>query len=136
MSMSPETVEQLARELHEAGREAVERGATVAHANLGEPARRFLEWPEISEEAREGRRIQARWLLENSVFLRDTPISVVTMQGHKVVIERGQASTWGCFALDLPIAFSGDSREEVVRLMEEAIPLFNDPAPTATITAP
>lgn len=57
------SVESLARELHEAGRAAVEMGATVAAGNFGEKARKFLEWDEITEEAREGRMIQARYLL-------------------------------------------------------------------------
>lgn len=51
--------ERLARELHEAGREAVERGAVVNRV----PGQPFLGWDEISEAAREGRRIQARYLL-------------------------------------------------------------------------
>lgn len=58
MSTISVTVESLARELHEAGREAVERGLVVN--NLGKP---FLGWDEITEEAREGRRVQARYLL-------------------------------------------------------------------------
>ena len=52
-------VESLAKELHEAGRKAVEAGATV-----NPTGGRFLEWDEITELAREGRRIQARHLLE------------------------------------------------------------------------
>ena len=56
------TVEFFAKELHEAGRAAVVSGATVG-SSLGEPSKRFLEWDEISEKAREGRRIQARYLL-------------------------------------------------------------------------
>lgn len=58
-------VESLAKELHEAGREAVEKGNTVAADKFGEPSRKFLEWDEISESAREGRRIQARYLLKH-----------------------------------------------------------------------
>lgn len=61
MTMDTET---LAKELHEAGRAAVEAGATVAADKFGEKTRKFLEWDEISESAREGRRIQARYLLE------------------------------------------------------------------------
>ena len=49
----------LAKELHEAGREAVEKGTTVNPAGD-----KFLEWDEITEEAREGRRIQAKYLLD------------------------------------------------------------------------
>lgn len=56
-------VEELAMELHEAGREAVEQNKTVV-ASLGlKTPSRFLEWDEIKEAAREGRRIQARYLL-------------------------------------------------------------------------
>ena len=53
------SVEALAIELHEAGRKAVEEGLTV------NPTGKFLEWNEITEQAREGRRVQARYLLEN-----------------------------------------------------------------------
>jgi hypothetical protein len=57
-------IEMLAKELHEAGRAAVEAGNTVAADKFGEQTRKFMEWDEISESAREGRRIQARYLLE------------------------------------------------------------------------
>jgi hypothetical protein len=57
-------IETLAKELHEAGREAVEKGATVAAEKFGEKTRVFLPWDEITEQAREGRRIQARYLLK------------------------------------------------------------------------
>lgn len=72
-------VEVLARLLHEAGREAVEMGATVAADHLGESAREFLEWDEISENAREGRRIQARVLLKIlDISKKDTDWVVAT----------------------------------------------------------
>ncbi|WP_188055609.1 hypothetical protein [Oryzomonas rubra] len=57
--------EELAKALHEAGRAAVEQGATVAAEKFGEKTRKFLEWDEITEPAREGRRIQAAWLQEH-----------------------------------------------------------------------
>jgi len=57
------SIEELAKVLHEAGRIAVERGNTVAHDKFGEVSTKFLEWNEITENAREGRRIQARYLL-------------------------------------------------------------------------
>lgn len=60
-------VEVLAILLHEAGGEAVEKGATVAAENLGAAARKFLEWSEISETAKEGRRIQARFLIARGI---------------------------------------------------------------------
>lgn len=56
-------VEALAKELHEAGRAAVEQGQTVAAEKFGDPSRKFLEWDEITETARAGRRIQAAYLL-------------------------------------------------------------------------
>ena len=58
-------VETLARELHESGREAVESGQTVAAQKFGDESRRFLEWHEISEQAHEGRRVQARYLIKH-----------------------------------------------------------------------
>jgi hypothetical protein len=52
--------EELAKTLHEAGREAVEAGLVVNKV----PGQPFLEWDQLSEQAREGRRVQARYLLE------------------------------------------------------------------------
>lgn len=63
-------VEALARELHEAGREAVEKGATVAADKFGEKTRTFLSWDELTENAREGRRIQAKYLLNRFEITR------------------------------------------------------------------
>jgi len=63
-------IEELAKELHEAGREAVERKKTVV-ASLGlETPIKFLEWDEIHEDAKEGRRIQARYLLNKFVIIK------------------------------------------------------------------
>lgn len=59
-------VEALAHDVHEAGRAAVEQGATLAQQVevAGQTyTRRFVEWAELPEHAREGRRIQARYLL-------------------------------------------------------------------------
>jgi len=53
------TVEELAMNLHEAAREAVNKQKLLKKFE-GE---RFFEWNEISEDAREGRRIIARYLL-------------------------------------------------------------------------
>jgi hypothetical protein len=66
-------VESLALSLHKAGRAAVEAGATVAAEKFGEQTRKFLEWAEITEPAREGRRIQARWLLERYRITKSLP---------------------------------------------------------------
>ena len=57
------TIEQLAKELHEAGRIAVEKGATVAAEKFGEKTRTFIEWDDLSEVAKDGRRIQAQYLI-------------------------------------------------------------------------
>jgi len=77
------TVEDLAMELHEAGREAVEKGATVAHDHHGERTKSFLGWDEISENAREGRRIQARYLLSKYLIFQkeDDPPAICPMCG-------------------------------------------------------
>jgi hypothetical protein len=69
MSFQLNAVETLARELHEAGRAAVESGKTVAAEKFGDQSRRFLSWHEITEPAREGRRIQARYLLGRFVIM-------------------------------------------------------------------
>jgi len=55
--------EQLAKILHEAGRKAVLANKVVKKdgAPLGQI--KFLEWNEITEDAREGRRIQADYIL-------------------------------------------------------------------------
>lgn len=59
------TVEQLAMDLHEAGRAAVEAGNTVAAEKFGEQAKTFVDWWDITETAKQGRRIQAAWLLDH-----------------------------------------------------------------------
>lgn len=51
---------ELAKILHESGRRAVEQHKVVN--DLGKP---FLSWSEISEEAREGRRMMAQFLLSH-----------------------------------------------------------------------
>jgi hypothetical protein len=58
-------VETLAKALHEAGREAVEKGKVVNKVH-GQP---FMGWDEITEDAREGRRIMARYLLARFAVL-------------------------------------------------------------------
>ena len=61
---SPTDIEDLAKELHEAGRAAVEQGNTVAAEKFGEQTRKFIEWEELTEPAKDGRRIQAVYLLQ------------------------------------------------------------------------
>lgn len=57
-------IEFFAQELHEAGRAAVVSGATVAAEKFGEQTRTFIEWEDLTEQARNGRRIQAEYLLQ------------------------------------------------------------------------
>jgi hypothetical protein len=57
------SLEELAQELHEAGREAVLTGKTVAAEKSGETLKTFIEWDDCSEKVKEGRRIQAKYLL-------------------------------------------------------------------------
>ncbi len=68
LEMNDKDIDFLAKQLHEAGREAVEKGNTVAADHHGEKTRKFLDWDDITENAREGRRIQARFLIRAFVI--------------------------------------------------------------------
>jgi len=60
-------VEELAKALHESGREAVEK-RLVYRSDL--PVKPFCEWADLPEDAREGRRLMAGFLLNHSkVFI-------------------------------------------------------------------
>jgi len=63
----------LAKDLHEAGRAAVL--ANKVHKKDGAPVGQiiFKEWHEIDADAKEGRRIQAEWLLEQYHMERKSP---------------------------------------------------------------
>ena len=61
--MNVETLSQL---LHEAGREAVEKKAVVNPNTFS----KFLEWEELEDHMREGRRIQARFLLKACIITK------------------------------------------------------------------
>lgn len=63
-------IEEFAKALHEAGRAAVEAGNTVAAEKFGEKTRTFIEWDDLAEPAREGRRIQARWFQSRYVVMK------------------------------------------------------------------
>jgi len=54
-------VELLARVLHESGREAVAR-RLIYRNDL--PVRPFAEWDDLHEDAKDGRRLMARFLLD------------------------------------------------------------------------
>lgn len=54
----------LGRWIHESARKAVEQGNTVAADKHGEKAFRFVEWDDLSESAKEGKRMQADFLFE------------------------------------------------------------------------
>lgn len=60
----PVDAETLALELHESGRTAVESGQTVAAEKLGDTAREFIGWDDLTDNAKNGRRLQANALLE------------------------------------------------------------------------
>lgn len=59
--LKTETVEALAKLLHESGRAAVEK-RLVYRNDL--PVKPFCEWPDLTFEAREGRRLMARFMLD------------------------------------------------------------------------
>lgn len=73
-------VEALAKLLHEAGREAVL--ANKVHKPDGAPVGQivFKEWHEISEDAREGRRMQARYLLARLTMLGPGDTVTITVK--------------------------------------------------------
>ncbi len=54
-------VEKLARILHESGRKAVEQRKLYRN-DL--PVKPFCEWEDLPEEAKEGRRLMARYLMD------------------------------------------------------------------------
>lgn len=56
-------VETLAKVFHEAGREAVLKNKVLKPDGAPVGEIKFKEWDEISEDAKEGRRIQVRYLL-------------------------------------------------------------------------
>lgn len=58
--------EELAKILHESGREAVALGAMV-NPNTHP---KFLEWDELEEYMKEGRRIQAKYLLNRFYIVK------------------------------------------------------------------
>lgn len=68
-------IEELAKELHEAGRAAVEQGNTVAAEKFGEQTRKFIEWDELTEPAKDGRRIQAVYLLQKYYIKEKQPVA-------------------------------------------------------------
>jgi hypothetical protein len=53
----------LARDLHETARQAVLEGKTVAHTVGNEKTFTFIEWDDLAEPAKEGRRMQADQLI-------------------------------------------------------------------------
>ena len=53
--------EQLAIRIHEAQREPVAKGKTLTRA-LGNEPYPFIEWDDLPEQAKEGRRMQAEYL--------------------------------------------------------------------------
>jgi hypothetical protein len=67
--------EDFAKALHESGREAVMTNKVLKKdgAPLGQI--KFKEWDELPEEAKEGRRIQAQWILDHFNVIQKKPIS-------------------------------------------------------------
>ena len=62
-----ELVERFAMMLHEAGREAVDK-RLVYRDDI--PIKPFCEWADLPEPAREGRRVQARYLRAHAPAVR------------------------------------------------------------------
>lgn len=66
---SKEDIEVFAKILHEAGREAVLNNKVVKMDGNPIGQIKFKEWNEITEDAREGRRIQARYLSKKGIYI-------------------------------------------------------------------
>jgi len=63
-------LEGFAMDLHEAGREAVEKGNTVGmEKNLHKPFA-WIEWIDLGPKAKEGRRSQAKYLMSLGYLLQ------------------------------------------------------------------
>ena len=61
--MDKETIEAYAKELHEAARKAVELRMTVGQSMHPEKSFDFIEWDDLSGQARDGLRLQAEHML-------------------------------------------------------------------------
>lgn len=72
-----EQVEDLARILHESGREAVSK-KLVYRDDL--PVKPFCEWCHLPNAAKEGRRLQAQYLVANASAVIDI-LTFVSMEG-------------------------------------------------------
>ena len=55
------SVEEFARILHEAGRQAVKENKVV---RKDVPNKGFIEWDQLDKDAKEGRILQARWIMD------------------------------------------------------------------------
>jgi hypothetical protein len=78
---NPDHVEVFAQELHLAGKDAVLTNKVVKKDGAPVGEIKFLNWDEISEDVREGRRMQARFILANHLVVplrKDEPTPPVT----------------------------------------------------------
>ena len=91
-------VEMLAKELHEAGRKAFESGTTVAQAQQKDKAFPFVEWDALTEQAKEGKRIQARHLIEK--FRIELPHSSECAVAQ-VIVAKPELLMWDRYAVDV-----------------------------------
>lgn len=91
-------VEMLARELHEAGRKAFDAGTTVAQAQQKDKAFPFVEWDGLTEQAKEGKRIQARHLIKK--FRIELPRGGERAESHASTA-KPKLLMWERFAVDV-----------------------------------
>lgn len=74
-------IEAFAKVLHESGREAVEKRKLVRN-DL--PIHPFQEWDELTEDAREGRRMMARYLLNRyHVSPKSKEVEDAALKGYR-----------------------------------------------------
>lgn len=133
MSQNPSTTTLLLAILyHESGRAPVAAGETLSHAVQSPQARPFVEWPSLPSDARAGRLMTARALLERydiSVVIPDLgtePVSVDDLARAIHECERGAVEAglvlvkldrpWVAFA-DLPAQAQEGRRRQAQYLL-------------------
>jgi len=75
--ISKARIESLAKVLHESGREAVLTNKVVKKDGTPVGQIKFIEWDQLNEDAKEGRRIQAGYLLERFIIKKKKNIKKI-----------------------------------------------------------
>lgn len=86
MKESRSTIHDVAKALHEAGRQAVIQGAVVNKV----PGQKFIEWRDLSKDAQRGRYIQALYMLTHfQMYTLNSPALPHNMPDDDELVELG-----------------------------------------------